>query len=268
MLQLNDIDKTKLTEPVLAFLNALELKHTKLPYYLVVTAVQSVHREEFWQLRFKDSRFVDDDSVDLVGTVEWTYGSRNDKEYKITGRKIQNDRYGHWGNERASRRTKDVKKAVKIAMENLEPFEWHEISAKGRRSAEDKHRMWACENDRAVHPFNLGHPAIYEEIKHLVEQGVVFKTEFFRKAAAGLSAYTEHAERMTKPAKFDTVIERGDKVILIKDGRALEPQELASSEGLPENTRNSIALLKLVGENSLLPEVGFRAGVNTYFVYA
>lgn len=267
MIQLNDIDKTKMSAPIVEFLNLLELKHTKLPYYLVVTATQSIHKEEFWQLRFRDSRFADDESVDMVGVVEWTYGSRNDRDYKITSRKIQNDRFGHWGNEHSSRRTKDVKKAVKIAMENLQPFEWHEISAKGRRSAEQKHQAWAVESNIARYPFNIADEGIYEEVKHLVGQGVVFKTEAFKKAVAGLEAYEEYMERKGKVAKFHTVIERGEKIIYIRDGHALEPEEFCAINPLPEATRNAIALLKLVGKEKLLPEVGYRHGENTYFVY-
>jgi hypothetical protein len=267
MLNLIDIDKTAMSQPVIELLSTLELKHTKEPTTYNVKAVPSVNRPEFWQLRFSDPRFTEEE-MPPVAVVEWTYGSRSEKEYKIASRKIQNARYGYWGNENSARRTKDVKKAVKIALEALAPYEWHEISNKDRKNAEDKHRLWTCENSRSVYPFNIGHEGIYEEIKHLVEQGVVFKTEAFKSAAAGIQAYDEHIERMSKPAKFDTVIERDDKIILIKDGRALEAQELSAMDALPESTRNSIALLKLVGENSLLPEVGFRAGVNTYFVYA
>lgn len=266
MLNLIDIDKTKMSPPIVEFLNLLELKHTKLPYYLVVTATQSTHREEFWQLRFRDSRFADDESVDLVGAVEWTYGSRNDKDYKITSRKIQNDRFGHWGNEHSSRRTKDVKKAVKITMENLQPFEWHEISNKGRRNAESAHERWVSEDNKAIYPLRISHEEIYIELKHLLAQGVVFQTEAFKKAAAGIADYEEMVRKSQIKPKFDTVIVRPDKAIFIPNGRALEPQELGDIDALPESTRNSIALLKLVGTNSLLPEVGYRAGENTYFI--
>jgi len=267
MLQLNDLDKTKMSPPIVEFLNLLELKHAKVPYYLVVNAVQSIHRPEYWQLRFQDARFVGDETIEVAGVVEWTYGSRSNHEYKITSRKVQNDRYGHWGNEHSSRRTKDVKKAVKIAMEVLQPFEWHEISAKGRRNAEQAHGAWATENNVARYPFNMGTETIYEEVKHLVEQGVVFKTEAFKKAVAGLGAYEDYVNRNNKPARFHTVIERGEKVIYIRDGHALEPEEFCAIDPLPEATRNAIALLKLVGTHKLLPEVGYRHGENTYFIY-
>jgi len=267
MLQLNNIDKTQLSKPVLDILEAMELKHAKLGYCLTVSAVPSQYKpEEFWQLRFEDSRFLDDDKVDLVGVVEWAYGSRNDKEYKITSRKIQNDRYGHWGNEHSSRRTKDMKKAVKIAIDALEPFEWHELSAKGRRDAERAHERWAQEDSKAVYQFRVGHEDVYEEVKHLVEMGVQFKTEAFKKAAAGIADYEEMQRKASIKPKFNTVMFRNEKVILIPDGRALEVQELSDVDALPESTRNGVALLKLVEKDKLLPEIGYRAGENTYFI--
>jgi len=267
MLQLNNIDKTKLSPPVLDFLNAFELKHAKLGYCLTVSAVQSTSREEFWQLRCFDPRFdIEKDGVGAVGVVEWTYGSRSDKEYKIGSRKIQNDRYGHWGNEHSSRRTKDMKKALKIAMEAMQPFEWHEVSARGRRDAERAHDRWKDEDNKFVFPFRMAHDSIYEEVKHLVEMGVQFKTETFKKAAAGLANYEEMLRKSTLKPKFDTIMVRPDKTILIPDGRALEPQELSDFDALPENTRNGIALLKLVEKDKLLPEIGYRSGENTYFI--
>jgi len=266
MLNLIDIDKTQLSEPVIAFINALELKHATNSTTFDVRAVRSPHRPEFWQLRFFDPRFTEEE-MPPANVVEWTYGTRNDKEYKVTSRKIQNDRYGYWGNESSSRRTKDMKKAVKIAMESLAPYEWHEISAKGRKDAEDSHRNWMNEASQSTFSFTIGYDAVYQEIKHLVKQGVVFKTEEFKEAVAGIPAYEEFQDRRSKNAKFHTVIERGEKVIYIRDGHALEPEEFCAFDPLPESTRNAIALLKLVGKEKLLPEVGYRAGENTYFVY-
>ena len=268
MLQLNNIDKTQLSEPILNFLNAMEIKHAKNPYYLVVSAVQGSYKpEEFWQLRFRDARF-EENEADYAGVVEWTYGSRNEKEYKITSRKIQNDRFGHWGNEHSARRTKDLKKALKIAMDHIDPFQWHEISAKGRRDAERAHERWAQEDNKAVYSFRIDTGIVYDEIKHLVGLGVQFKTDQFKKAAAGIEAYEEMLRKASIKPKFDTVIDRGDKVVLINDGRALEPKELGNFDALPESTRNGIALLKLVEKDKLLPEVGYRAGENTYFILA
>ena len=267
MLQLNNIDKTQLSQPVLDFLEAMELKHAKLGYCLTVSAVKSNYRpEQFWQLRFHDARFKEDE-VDLVGAVEWTYGSRNSEEYKVTSRKIQNDRFGHWGNEHSSRRTKDLKKALKIAMDTIEPFGWHELVQKHKRNAEGAHERWIDSDVGARRPFtHLSHDKVYEEIKHLAQMGIQFKTEEFKKAVAGIEAYEEYMRKQSIKPKFDAVIVRPDLTILIPDGKALDPQEFSDVDALPESTRNSIALLKLVEKDKLLPEVGYRAGENTYFI--
>jgi hypothetical protein len=265
MLQLNNIDKAQLSEPVVSFLEAMELKHAKNPYCLTVSAVQSQYKPEFWQLRFHDARFAEDE-VDLAGVVEWCYGSRNATEYKITSRKIQNDRFGQWGNEHSARRTKDMKKALKIAMDNIDPFQWHEIANKGRRSAEKAHEQWSNADNKAVYPFRLQAEEMYEEIKYLLSMGIQFKTQAFKNAAAGIEAYEEMIRKASIKPKFDSIIVRPDKAILIPDGRALNPQEFNDIDLLPEHARTGIALLKLVEKDKLLPEVGYRAGENTYFI--
>ena len=265
MLQLDNIDKTQLSEPVLAFLNEMELKHAKIGYCLTVSAVQSTYQEFYWQLRFHDTRFTEDE-VGLVGSVEYTYGKRSDHEYKISSRKIFNDRFSHWNNENHSQRTKDMKKALKIAMSNLLPFEWHEVSSQGKRNAEQAHEVWARSDNSSTRPFRIDTDEMYKEIKHLVAMGVQFKGEAFKSAAAGIEAYEEFQRKSSIKGKFDTFIVREDKVILIFDGCALEPQEFGALDALPESTRNSIALLKLVDKDKLLPEIGYRSGENTYFI--
>jgi hypothetical protein len=266
MLNLKDIDKNAMSQPVVEFLSTLELKHAKNPDTYDVTAVQNINKLDYWQLRFYDPRFSEEEMPPVM-VAEWTYGTRSDKEYKVASRKIANARYGHWAGANCARRTKDVKKAVKIALDGLALYGWHEVIAEDKRNAEDKHRGWANENSSATYPFHMGYDVIYEEIKHLVAQGVVFKTEAFKKAAGGIEAVDDYLLRGSKDAKFNTIMQRGETFIFIKDGCALNPQEFNTIDALPENTRNAMALLKLVGGNSLLPEVGYRAGENTYFVY-
>jgi hypothetical protein len=159
-----------------------------------------------------------------------------------------------------------MKKALKIAMDHIDPFQWHEISNKGRRNAERAHEQWTNADNKAVYPFRINAEPMYEEIKYLVGMGVQFKTEEFKKAAAGIEAYEEMIRKISIKPKFDTVIVRPDKTIFIPDGRALNPQEFNDTDSLPEQARNGIALLKLVEKDKLLPEVGYRGGENTYFI--
>lgn len=268
MLNLNDIDKALLSEPVVQFLNLLETKHTKLTSTLNVKAVQSVSREEFWQLRFYDPRFTGEKHPP-VGVVEWTYGSRSDKEYKITSRKITNERYGHWGSEHASRRTKDIKKAVKIALEALVPFEWIETIKQPLGQAERNHEQWIRQSATYGSALsNIGIASMVEELENLMAQGVTFKTEAFKKAISKIPDYHENQRRHAVKPKFSAVIDRGDMVVFIPAETPNTPQELPSLDVLSDSIKQSIALLKIMDKDSLIPEVGYRGGENTYFIYA
>lgn len=268
MLNLNDIDKTLLSDPVVQFLDLLETKHTKITSPLNVKAIQSTSRPEFWQLRFYDPRFVDEKHPP-VGVVEWTYGSRSEKEYKISSRKITNERYGHWGNEHASRRTKDIKKAVKIALEALVPFEWIETVKQSLRQAEQNHERWMRES--LTFGSSLGGVDVHsmvEELENLMAQGATFKTEAFKKAISKIPDYRENKRRQAIKPKFNAVIDRGDMVVYIPAETPNAPQELPSIDVLSDSIKESIALLKIMGKDNLIPEVGYKGGENTYFIYA
>jgi hypothetical protein len=96
--------------------------------------------------------------------------------------------------------------------------------------------------------------------------GVQFKTPFFKNAAAGIADYEEMIRKASIRPKFDTVIVRPNMTVFIRNGKALDPQEFKELDELPEQTRNGIGLLKLVEKDTLLPEIGYRGGENTYFI--
>ena len=81
-----------------------------------------------------------------------------------------------------------------------------------------------------------------------------------------VKAHEEFMRKQEIKPKFDVVLVRPDKTVYIPHTDTKNPKEVNDIELLPESTRNSVALLKLVGSNQLLPEVGYRAGENTYFI--
>ena len=157
-------------------------------------------------------------------------------------------------------------RSLKIAMDNIVPFEWIEVANKHKRSAEQAHEKWRDNDVLARRPFMIGHEGVYEEVKHLVEMGVQFKTPFFKNAAAGIADYEEFMRKQDIKPKFNVLLVRPDKSIYIPHVNVMNPTEVSDIDSLDEHTRNSVALLKLVGKNELLPEVGYRAGENTYFI--
>lgn len=265
MLQQVDIDRNALSEPVRLLLDDLTLKHNKLQYCLTVSAVQDSRNPDFWDLVFHDPRFSNDEAKP-VGAVSWSWGSRNDKEYRTKSRLIQNERFGSWNrDEFHSKRTKDVKKTIKNILEFVKPYDWHELVTEERNQALRAASKWRDENDKIQYSFRPNAKEVVEEIRHLLNLNVPFKTEAFKNMINKLPEWEEHERRMSIPNKFDSVMFHKDKVVFIThDG---QQSELPSVDALPEKHRNAIALLKIVGDEQHIPEVGYKGKHQKYFVY-
>ena len=264
MLQLVDVDMNVLCEPIKLFLDKLTAKHLKIEYCLTVSAKQDANNPDHWTLLFRDPRFTAEE-VGAVASVAWTYGSRNDKEYVTKSRLIENERFHQWNrDEYRAKRTKDVNKAVKHTLEFAKPFAWAELVADDMEKAKRSVVKWKDENDSLAWRFRPNAEELVEEIEHLIKLNVPVKTEAFKKMVELLPEWHEHQRRKTIPAKFDSVFIREDKVIYMPIGA---PEvELTSTDALPEKHRNAIALLKLMGDEELIPEVGYKGKHQKYFV--
>ena len=264
MLQQVDIDRNALSEPIRVLLDELTLKHNKLQYCLTVSAVQDSRNPDFWDLVFHDPRFTNDEAKP-VGAVSWSWGSRNDKEYRTKSRLIQNDRFGAWNrDEFHSKRTKDVKKTIKNVLEFIKPYDWHELITEEHNKACRAASKWRDENEIIQFSFRPNAKEVVEEIRHLLNLNVPFKTEAFKNMINKLPEWEEHERRRNIPSKFDSVMFHRDKVIFIThDG---QQTELPNVDALPEKHRNAIALLKIVGDEQHIPEVGYKGKHQKYFV--
>lgn len=265
MLQQVNIDTNVLSEPIKVLLDDLMIKHNKLQYCLTVSAKQDANNPEFWTLIFRDPRF-DEKEVGAVGTVRWAWGSRNDKEYVTTSRKIQNDRFHAWNrDEHRSKRSKDPKKAIKHVLEFVKPYDWIELVAEERQKALKAHMTWRDDNDSIQWMFKPNVGDMVEELEHLLSLNVPVKTQAFRRMIEKLPEWREHHRRKSIQPKADSIMFRDDKVIYIThDG---QQQELANVDALPEKHRDAIALLKIMGDEQIIPEVGYKGKHQKYFVY-
>lgn len=265
MLQQVDIDTNVLSEPIKVLLDDLMLKHNKLQYCLTVSAKQDSNNPEFWTLIFRDPRFTVEE-VGAVGTVRWSWGSRNDKEYVTTSRRIENERFHAWNrDEHRSKRTKDPKKAIKHVLEFVKPYDWIELVAEERQGALKAHERWKDENDSLQWMFRPGANEVVEELQHLISLGVTFKTEAFKRMVEKFPEWQEHQRRKNIKTKADSIMFRDDKVIYIThDG---QQSELPSVDALPEKHRDAIALLKIMGDEQIIPEIGYKGKHQKYFVY-
>lgn len=262
MLQLIEDVPTDLNIEMRDFLTAFQLKHATSSTVLNVRFDKMNSEPNYYSLGFFDARF--EDAQRLVGKVKWWKGNRNSMEYIVSSRLIENHKFSHWSrDDRHSQRTKDLKKALKIASQHFAPIGWEEITKDGTEEAHHEHKKWVRENNHAGNVFRINSTVFASELENLMSQGVMFKTEEFRKAIAGLPTFYEQERRENAPVNFDSVYMFKDKVILSNN------TILKSIEELPERHKHCIALLRLTGsENYYIPEVGYKQGNDKFYIYS
>lgn len=261
MLQLIEDVPTDLNIEMRDFLTAFQLKHATSSTVLNVRFDKMNSEPNYYSLGFFDARFEDEQR--LVGKVKWWKGNRNSMEYIVSSRLIENAKFSHWSKDsRQSQRTKDLKKALKLALQHLKEFSWEEITKEGKEQAYHEHKIWVRENSHVGNMFRIPSTVFASELENLMSQGVVFRTDEFKKAIAGLPTFYEQERRENADVKFDSVYMFKDKVILSNN------TILKSIEELPEKYKTAIALLRITGSaNYYIPEVGYKQGNDKFYIY-
>jgi hypothetical protein len=262
MLQIIEDIPTDLNIEMRDFLTAFQLKHATVSTMFNVRFDKLNSEPNYYSIGFFDSRFEDEQR--LVGKVKWWKGNRNSMEYIVSSRLIENAKFSHWSrDDRHSQRTKDLKKALKLALQHFKDFSWNELTNEGKEEALHEHKKWVRETSSAGNIFRISSTAFASELENLMSQGVVFITEEFKKAIAGLPTFYEQERRENTPVNFDSVYLFKDKVILSNT------TVLNSIEELPERHRHGIALLRLTGNaNYYIPEVGYKQGNDKFYIYS
>ena len=237
---------------VLEFLLALIDAHRKIPKNIICKYDHSPYND----LHIIDHRlkFYDPSFLGLtIGVVTVRHGYEAD--ISVHTRHCDKER-GDYESGMLGDRTKHLKKAVGLAVKKLQPFQESEIVATTYDKMESALQSWV----REAHEYNsvLHNPDIREELQHLVAQGVMFKTPTFKEAVAKLPDYLEYLRRhnMAKYPKV-FVIERNG-TITVGVYANTKGRQYSSVDELPNSVRTKYSLLRMVGKDTHLPEVGYR----------
>lgn len=227
---------------------------------------------------FIDPRFPNkDDAMDRVGAID-RLSTSNGHHFVIESRLIENEKFRRGSSDYHTKATKNISKAVKIMVEHVRPFSYHEIFNFSNSLKRDLIGSWRGEN------YNTGERGwvvysqdAYDEVKHLRDLGVQFKTETFRKLAENLEAREEHTRRSKQQVEAYHVYveEQSGRVAVTKQTMGPHDDVIGvhatllydSLEKLPEELLGSVSLLKILGQGEkMLHGVGSRVSDNQFIV--
>lgn len=227
-------------------------------------------------IKFTDSRLpavTHSNNKQYLASV-WT--GRNDhgeKEFWIESRLIKNTKYKEWKSEFTRKHTKDAKKFFKSMTEYIKPFTGVEFASDSHGEVVGAFNTWKSEpNTQMCSYVDVGREALLQEVIQLTNIGVKFQTEKFQKIVEqALPLYEEHKRRKAKTFNGVHVMLQPDESVLITstDGHPQFPKGTSTYDNMahvPQFIFDNIALLKLVDNDTYVPEAGKKVTATEFWV--
>ena len=223
-------------------------------------------------LGFVDSRFPTDSySVDRMVAMIYVKEDGENPTLTLESRLIENDKYARHNNDYHTKSTKDLKKMLKFMREYIKPFSGQEIAQKTYRSVEQDFDTWRSKPWRNVRmAMQELDPLDYvAEFEALALMGIEPQTKKFREAMTTVIPESKENKRRTD-MKFDAVhihINPDNSICLtIMKGDNRGSKIVETVDECPQYIQQALAMLKMVDDNTHIPEVGKRNNDKDFWV--
>ena len=209
------------------------------------------------------------DAVDFrSGTISVT----NDGDsvvYRVESDKIENEKFSVSSDGYHIRQSKDMAKAVKVAMKFLTTLDHDDIEE--RCGVHLRQAVYTLNNraEEKLHDkLNIPRTDLAQEVAHMIACGYVPSTSTFQKALDLIATEGAELRRMQsyKPrACFVWVKPNSLSYKFKEDSRAVECTQM---DDVPELIRNKLAVLQIANNGDVILDVGIRVSDITYWVFA
>lgn len=183
--------------------------------------------------------------------------------------KIENDKYAYHSDGYRIRQSKDIKKALKVAMTYLKPLGYQDIQAKctnqlhsGINQLRDPAREKLNDN------LNIQRNDIAQEVAHMIASGYQPSTKSFKDALDLLVKEGAELKRMQdyKPRACFVWVKPNSLSYKFTD--EMQVTECTSMDDVPEFVRNKLAVLQIAKNGDAITDVGVRVSDITYWIFA
>jgi hypothetical protein len=193
---------------------------------------------------------------------------------EIGSRLIKNDKYRRHSLEYNTKTSKIESKVVKMMVDFIKPFSFGEIFEFNSDRTEGLIKGWRSELYKAGESiWHVGSNDLYEEVKHLRNLGVQFKTDEFRKLAEAVETRDAYKVREKQSLEIYHVYVMDGRVAVTSkeldkyNSKNHKPTVMYDSlETLPEDLLADVSMLKILGSEVPIPGVGYRVSDNEFYV--
>jgi len=190
-------------------------------------------------------------------------------QYCVESKKIENEKYACHSDGYNIRQSKDVKKALKVAMTYLKPLTYDDILDRCR---DPLHRgiehLRSPARERLHERLSIQRNDIAQEVAHMIASGYVPSTPSFKIAVDLIAQEGAELRRMQdyKPRACFVWVKPNSLSYRFTD--ETQVTECTSMDDVPEFVRNKLAVLQIAKNGDAIADVGVRVSDITYWVFA
>jgi hypothetical protein len=190
-------------------------------------------------------------------------------QYCVESKKIENEKYACHNDGFNIRQSKDVKKALKIALQFLKPLTYDDVLDRCR---DPLHRgiehLRSPAREKLHDNLSIQRNDIAQEVAHMIASGYVPSTKAFKDALDLLVKDGAELKRMQdyKPRACFVWVKPNSLSYKFTD--EMQVTECTSMDDVPEFVRNKLAVLQIAKNGDAIADVGIRVSDITYWVFA
>jgi hypothetical protein len=189
--------------------------------------------------------------------------------FAVHSEKIENEKFATHNDGYHIRQSKDMAKALKLALKFLTPLAHDDIQERcDGKLASAVYALNETARDKLYSKLSIERSVIAQEVANMIACAYVPSTTEFQKALDLLVTEGAELRRMQgyKPrACFVWVKPNSLSYKFKEDSRAVECTQM---DDVPELIRNKLAVLQIANNGDVIPDVGIRVSDITYWVFA
>jgi hypothetical protein len=192
-----------------------------------------------------------------------------DMQYCVESDKIENEKYASHSEGYNIRQSKDMKKALKIAMTYLKPLGYDDVLNRCRDQLSNGiEHLRSPAREKLHERLSVQRSDMAQEVAHMIASGYVPSTKAFKDAVDLIAQEGAELRRMQdyKPRACFVWVKPNSLSYRFTD--ETQVTECTSMDDVPEFVRNKLAVLQIAKNGDAIADVGIRVSDITYWVFA
>jgi hypothetical protein len=189
--------------------------------------------------------------------------------YCVKSNDIQNEKFSTHSDGYHIRQSKDIIKAVKLAMKFLTPLDFDDVNDRCKNNLQSGiNNLREPAREKLYQNMSIDRTAIAQEVSHMIACGYVPSTPAFKNALDTWVSEGAELKRMQDYKPRACFVWVKPNSLLYKFTEDREATECTSMDDVPELIRNKLAVLQIASNGDAIADVGVRVSAITYWVFA